>query len=101
MMKILLFCLLPTAVLAQSIRVTPSNPAVNVGSTVTITTDRPVRFSLQGAGGITAGYGTRTTYVAPPTITPQHVLDGCTVLPGDSVFNTRIDTLPVHPNSSA
>jgi hypothetical protein len=29
------------------------------------------------------------------------ILDGCPVFPADNIWNTPVDTLPVHPNSSA
>ncbi|MBV8550260.1 MAG: hypothetical protein JOY54_03090 [Acidobacteriaceae bacterium] len=41
------------------------------------------------------------TYTAPVTYTPQNVsVGGCPVLPNDTVWNTPIDKLPVHPNSA-
>lgn len=36
---------------------------------------------------------------APQTLPP--VLDGCTVLPADNIWNTRVDWLPLDPNSAA
>lgn len=37
----------------------------------------------------------------PPTNPAQNAYAGCLVAPDDSVFNTPIDNLPVHPNSAA
>ncbi len=97
-MRSILF-LIPALALSQSIHITPSDPVVNEGGTVTITADRPVRFTLAGAGSLSSALGTSTTFTAPAFIAPQHTLNGCMVLPSDSVFNTRIDKLPVDSNS--
>ncbi len=98
MRAILLF--IPVFACAQSLTVTPSAPVVNEGASIKITADRPVTFRLSGVGAISASSGTATSFKAP-NIAPQHVLNGCMVLPSDSVFNTRIDHLPVNANSTA
>ncbi len=83
----------------SQIAISPSSPVVNAGGSIKITADRPVTFSLSGTGSISGSVATSTTFKAP-NIAPQHVLNGCMVLPSDSVFNTRIDSLPLDPNSS-
>ena len=97
-MRSILF-LIPALALSQSIHITPGDPVVNEGGTVTITADRPVHFALAGAGSISSATGTSTTFTAPASVVAQHTLNGCMVLPSDSVYNTRIDTLPVDSNS--
>ena len=42
-----------------------------------------------------------TGLLGTPKSAAAPVLDGCALFPADSVFNTRIDTLPLHPMSSA
>lgn len=39
------------------------------------------------------------TYHAPASVAAKNVLAGCQLLPNNHVFNTRIDELPVAPNS--
>ena len=39
-------------------------------------------------------------YTAPAHIAPKQVINGCQGLPNNSIINTRIDTLPVHPKNS-
>lgn len=49
------------------------------------------------------------TGITPPTYlplvtkpgTPPPQIAGCDIFPGDNIWNTPIDTLPVHPNSGA
>jgi hypothetical protein len=95
-----LLLLIPIFASGQAIKITPSAPVVNEGASLKITADRPVSFSLSGTGALT-GTSTASTTFKAPNVTPQHVLNGCMVLPSDSVFNTRIDKLPVHPSSGA
>src|SRR4051794_31744069 len=99
-MKYLLLSL-PALMLGQTITLTPNKPVATPGSTVTIPADRPVAFSLTGAGSISVKDNHTVTYIPPATIAQPHVLKGCMVEPADSIFNTRIDNLPVHPQSAA
>jgi hypothetical protein len=39
-------------------------------------------------------------YTVPAHVVPKQVINGCQGTPNNSVFNTRIDALPVHPNSA-
>lgn len=49
--------------------------------------------TIQNISGI--GY-----YTAPASINSQHVIGGCMVQPNDSIFNTRVDSLPLNANSA-
>ena len=49
------------------------------------------------AGGTTGAGGTNTG--GSTSTAPQ--IEGCQILPSDHLFNTPIDSLPVHPNSAA
>ena len=82
--------------------VNPSATTAQNGGTVTFSTNRPVNWSLAAGsvGTLNAVDSTHATYTAPASIQNQNVLAGCPVLPNDSIFNTRIDSLPVHPNSA-
>ena len=100
-MKLFICSLLPALAFSQ-IHITPAAPAAAVGKSISITADRPVVFSLSGAGAISATRGTTTTYTAPMTLaSPPPTLAGCMATPGDSVFNTRVDSLPVNANSGS
>jgi hypothetical protein len=99
--KIFLFTLLPAFTFGQAVQITPAAPVAAVGTSITITADRPVTFHLSGAGSISVTTGLTTTYKAPATITAPHTLAGCMTTPSDSVFNTRIDNLPVNANSGS
>ncbi|GAA5173911.1 hypothetical protein GCM10025771_02330 [Niveibacterium umoris] len=50
-----------------------------------------------GSGGGTGGGGGGTP--PPPAGAPE--IGGCAVFPADAIFNTAIDTLPVHPDNAA
>ncbi|MBV9268867.1 MAG: DUF2341 domain-containing protein, partial [Acidobacteriaceae bacterium] len=89
---------LPSRAIAQ-INLSPAKPVLAAGGSLTITADRPVTVSLSGTGSLSNQASSSFVYTAPPSIVPQHMLSGCMVLPSDSVFNTRIDSLPVQANS--
>jgi hypothetical protein len=59
----------------------------------------PYSYSLMGGsvGSINPGSG---AYTAPAHIVPKQVINGCQGMPNNSIFNTRIDSLPVHPNNT-
>lgn len=71
-------------------------------TTIGLTANRPVNWSMTAGatGTLVSVDSTRATYTAPASIPNQNVLAGCPVLPNDSIFNTRIDNLPVHPSSA-
>jgi hypothetical protein len=95
--------LLATGIARAQIHISPTAPSVTVGGSVILTADRPVTYSLKGVGSLSSPTGTSIVFSAPPvaSIPQPHILDGCMVLPSDAVYNTRIDTLPVNPNTSA
>ncbi len=99
-MRYILF-ILPILAFGQSIHLTPANPVAAEGNTITISADRPVRFTLTGAGSLSVQNAQTVTYSAPVSLSHSHVLNGCMVTPADSVFNTRVDQIPVHANSAA
>jgi hypothetical protein len=89
--------------------ITSGGLVVNASATVahnndllTLTANRPVNWVLtSGSSGMLITVdGTHAIYTAPASIQNQHTLLGCPVAPNDSIFNTRIDGLPVHPNSA-
>ncbi len=71
------------------------------GHSLTITADRPVTFHLSGSGSLNVTKGTSTTYTAPATVAAPHTIGGCMAAPSDSVFNTRVDNLPVNAESNS
>jgi hypothetical protein len=82
--------------------VSPSATGARNGGTVTFGSNRPVNWSLVpgSSGTLTITDSTHATYTAPASVQNQNVLAGCPVLPNDSIFNTRIDNLPVNSNTA-
>jgi hypothetical protein len=82
--------------------VNPSATHSQIGATTTFSSNRPVTWSLVSgsSGTLNVSDDMHATYTAPASIQNQNVLAGCPVLPNDSVFNTRIDGLPVNANSA-
>jgi hypothetical protein len=82
--------------------VTLSSPAgPNQQITATCALPCPGLSLQSGSSGTFAPVdATHYTFTAPPAISAQHSTDGCMVAPNDSIYNTRIDSLPVHPNSA-
>jgi hypothetical protein len=80
--------------------ITPSVPQlVNQGATFKFTANVPVTWSMApGSQGTIDADG---TYHAPASVEAQQSYGGYQLLPNDHVFNTRIDSLPVNPNSAA
>jgi hypothetical protein len=80
---------------------TSATSAQDNGS-VTFTSNRPVNWSLVpgSSGTLKIVNSTHAIYTAPSSIQNQNVLAGCPVGPNDSIFNTRIDNLPLDPNSA-
>src|SRR5579863_2078767 len=82
-----------------SVVITPTvSPVVNQGTTLKFTANMPVTWSCPGCAGTIDPDG---TYHAPQTVTAQQSYGGYQVLPNNHIFNTRIDSLPVNPNSAA
>jgi hypothetical protein len=84
--------------LAAQVVITPSTPpVVNQGETFQFKANVPVTWSLApGSEGFIDADG---VYYAPAKVTPKQKAGGCQVLPNNHIFNTRIDSLPVHPRS--
>ena len=40
------------------------------------------------------------SYTAPAHVVPKQVINGCQGMPNNSIFNTRIDALPLNPNNA-
>ena len=84
--------------LYAGITIRPQGPVVvPVGSAVQFKANADVRWSLEpGSAGEIDRDG---VYHAPNSIRVNNSLGGCQVLPNDHIYNTRIDTLPLDPNS--
>ena len=69
---------------------------------VTLTSNQPVTWSLTpgSAGSLTVGSSTSAAYYAPSSVNAANALGGCQTTPNDSVFNTRIDNLPLEEKSA-
>lgn len=75
----------------------------SAGSNLTVTADRAVTWSLAAGsiGSLQQASSNSVVYVPPAGgIAAQNSYGGCMVLPNDSVFNTRIDSLPVNSQSA-
>ncbi len=79
--------------------VSPSNVSVAAGQTVKFSASVPVAWSM--APGSQGSISQDGTYTAPSNIKAKQHVHGCQVLPNNHIFNTKVDTLPVHPSSSA
>jgi hypothetical protein len=81
--------------------ISPSNPVVNQGGTLTLTCTGTCTggtgWSVSGtnaSGGSTSGLGSITSggvYTAPATVNAQQQLAGYQLFPNNNIFNTRID----------
>ena len=81
--------------------ITPAIPTTKAGTPLTLTANEAVTWSLApGSVGSIAPNGASVVYTPPTSIPAQNSRAGCLVAPNDSVFNTRIDNLPVHASSS-
>ena len=78
--------------------ITPAEPIVRAGQSLRFKADRAVSWSLMpGSAGTIDPDG---TYHAPASVKAPASMGGCQIGAPDSIFNTRIDTLPVHPNNA-
>ena len=89
--------LLPVWMAASDI--SPTTPLVTAGESLKLTTRRHVTWKL--APGSIGSIDADGTYHAPKSIPVPKSLAGCQIGALDSVFNTRIDRLPVHTKSAA
>jgi hypothetical protein len=83
--------------------VTASQDHAQEGQTITLTANRPVNFthSTNTVGTLAQISTTTATYTAPASIPVQSPLGGCPMFPNDSILNTDISALPIHPSSAA
>jgi hypothetical protein len=90
------------AITSGGLVITPSATFAGENGTVTVTSNRPVNWSLAtgSSGTLVANSSTSATYVAPSRISVQNVSGGCQAMPNDAVYNTRIDNLPVESRSA-
>lgn len=82
----------------------PAFPAatVTVGAGLTVQTFS-VPTAVAGAPAtviITASYNGASIAAPPLTVTPP-LINSCPAFPANNIWNTRVDSLPVHPNSAA
>src|SRR6185295_7042980 len=93
---VLVCCLSASA----QVTITPAQPpVVNANGTIAFTANVPVTWSCPGCRG--SVNPTTGVYTAPASITANQSYGGYQVLPNDHIYNTRIDSLPVHSNSNA
>ena len=98
MKKLIFFLLLSHSILFSQI--SPANPTVKVGSSVTITAASAISCPSTGYVGTFSGCGTTSvTYNVPSSVVPAKVAQGCQVLPNDSIWFTPLVNLPVAANS--
>ena len=103
-MRLLLFVLFATVAMGQTITCNPANCAAGAGGTVVLTASASVSWAMAAhtVGTISPATGTTATYTAPATIAnAQSSIGGCMVAPNDSVWEQRIDGLPVNTNSAS
>lgn len=100
MRNLLITVLLLSRASAQSPSISPNQPTATVGSSITLTSSTPVKWSLNGVGALSNETSTSVTYSTPAHIASNTNVQGCAVLPNDAIFNTSIVTLPVHTLSS-
>ena len=90
------------AITSGGLVITPTAITAGENGTVTFNANRPVNWALANgsSGTLTANSTTSATYTAPASISAQNSLGGCPVMPNDSIFNTRIDSLPLESRSA-
>ncbi len=90
------------AITSGGLVITPSATHAGENGTITFISNRPVNWSLANgsSGTLTTSSSTSATYSAPASIPAQNVLGSCQATPNDSVYNTRIDNLPVEAHSA-
>jgi hypothetical protein len=98
---LLLWLLSSPVSISSAQKITISGPATcQQGQTCTYTAkggSGPYTFALvNGSVGSITPDG---NYTAPAHVVPKQVINGCQATPNNSVFNTRIDALPVHANN--
>ncbi len=91
-----------TAITSGGLVITPSSTFAGEKNTVTFSANRPVNWSMASgsSGTLVSSSSTSATYTAPASIIPQNVIGSCQAMPNDTVFNTRIDNLPLESHSA-
>lgn len=98
MKKLLASLLLFSGLACASITYSTNTGSLGVveGQTLTFTFPTAVNISLQGQGSFSCTTNcTTSVYTAPASVTGGYMLHGVEVEPPDSIFATRIDSLPV------
>ncbi|MDQ2842025.1 MAG: choice-of-anchor D domain-containing protein [Acidobacteriota bacterium] len=90
------------AITSGGLTLTPSSTFAGENGQITISSNKPVNWSLANgsSGTLTSSSSTSATFAAPASIPAQNVIGSCQATPNDSVYNTRIDNLPVESHSS-
>jgi hypothetical protein len=90
------------AITSGGLVLTPSATYASENGTITFTSNRPVNWALAtgSAGTLVVNSSTSATYTAPASIPSQNLMGACQVTPNDSVFNTRVDSLPLESHSA-
>src|SRR5436190_10199133 len=78
-------------------RITPPSPLGEQGTTLRFLADEEVTWEVRGGGTIDPD----GTYHAPAQLTAPQSLYGIQIGPINSIFHTRVDSLPLHPKSAA
>ena len=90
------------AITSGGLVITPSATYARENGTLAFTSNRPVNWSLAtgSSGTLISSSSTSATYSAPASIPAQNVVGSCQATPNDSVYNTRIDNLPLEAHSA-
>ncbi len=90
------------AITSGGITLTPSATIAGENGQITFTSNKPVNWSLANgsSGTLVSSSSTSATFSAPASIPAQNVIGSCQATPNDSVYNTRIDNLPVESHSA-
>ncbi|MDQ2839733.1 MAG: choice-of-anchor D domain-containing protein [Acidobacteriota bacterium] len=90
------------AITSGGLVINPSATFAGENGTVTFTANRPVNWALANgsSGTLLSSNSTSATFSAPASIPAQNAVGSCQATPNDSVYNTRIDNLPVESHSA-
>ena len=90
------------AITSGGLVITPSATSAGENGVVTFAANRPVNWALVNgsSGSLISSSSTSATYSAPASIGVQGNIGSCQAGPSDSVFNTRIDNLPLESHSA-
>lgn len=101
-MKKLLSFLLVSVSICCAQTITPSSATLSDGQAQAFVASAPVSWSLAtgSAGTLLVTDSQHATYTAPAAIHYSATMGGCPVAANDSIFTTRIDSLPVNANNA-